>query len=246
MGSAPADTAALPQQSLAVQPTRTVYVFAGKAVRVTLTFLTPTLPWDLDLLSRPVTYISWEVASTDGGTHDVQVYFDCGAEIAVNTPDQAVQLDYPAADGLSVARVGTPDQPVLARQGDDVRIDWGYGYLAAAAEPGTIVLGGNGGRLRRGFIAGGALPAPAGLRPARSRPAPRDGGRVGLGAVGRRRAPGDARLRRRFRSAISRAICAHTGAAPARRWKPCSRWRLASVRSSTQRPGRSTRSCGPI
>ena len=74
-------------------------------------------------------------SSADGKPHKVQVYFDCGAEIAVNTPDQTAALDYPSSPGLLVARVGNPDQPVLARKGDDVRIDWGYGYLAAPAGP---------------------------------------------------------------------------------------------------------------
>jgi len=68
-----------------------------------------------------------------------------------HTTDQSVQLDYPKVDGLAVARVGTPEQPVLARKGDDVRIDWGYGYLAAPTGAGTIVAGGPGGRLRNGF-----------------------------------------------------------------------------------------------
>jgi hypothetical protein len=41
MGATPADTAAMPQVSLAVHPTRTVYTFADRRVRITLTFLTP-------------------------------------------------------------------------------------------------------------------------------------------------------------------------------------------------------------
>jgi Domain of unknown function (DUF4965)/Domain of unknown function (DUF5127)/Domain of unknown function (DUF1793)/Domain of unknown function (DUF4964) len=161
MGATPANIAALPQTSVTVRPTRTIYTFANARVRVTLTFMTPSLPSDLDVLSRPVTYISWDVTSADGQSHQVQVYFDCGADIAVNTTDQAVQLDYPTIDGLHVARVGTPDQPVLVRGGDDVRIDWGYGYLAAPAGPGAVVTGGNGGRLRGGFASTGAIPAPA-------------------------------------------------------------------------------------
>jgi hypothetical protein len=159
IGPSPADTAALPQQSITVHPTRTIYVFANRLVRVTLTFLTPSLPYDLNLLSRPISYISWEVASADGNPHAVQIYFDCSAEIAVNTPDQTVQLDYPSVAGLAVARVGTPDQPILARRGDDVRIDWGYGYLAAPAAPGIVVVGDNGSRLRRSFLSGGSVTA---------------------------------------------------------------------------------------
>ena len=40
-------------------------------MRLTLTFMTPMLPDDLDVLSRPVTYVTWEAASTDGKPHEV-------------------------------------------------------------------------------------------------------------------------------------------------------------------------------
>jgi len=186
MGATPADTAAMPQTSLVVHPTRTAYTFADKRVRITLTFLTPALPWDLDLLSRPITYLSWNIVSGDGKPHQVQLYVDCGAEVAVNTPDQAVGLDYPVVEGLAVARMGTGDQPVLARRGDDVRIDWGYAYLATPAAPGVSVTGGNGGRMRRAFVTGALLPTPAGP----SAPAPVTESRLAmaaswdLGAVG--------------------------------------------------------------
>jgi hypothetical protein len=166
MGPTPADTAALAQRSVTISATKTTYTFANRQIRVVLSFLTPSLPFDLALLSRPVTYLTWSVSSADGKPHKVQVYFDCGAEIAVNTPDQKAALDYPAVAGLLVARVGNPEQPVLARKGDDVRIDWGYGYLAAPAAAGTVVTGGNGGRMRRGFIASGTVPAAAGSIPA--------------------------------------------------------------------------------
>ena len=190
MGATPANIAALPQTSVTVRPTHTIYTFANALVKVTLTFMTPSLPSDLDLLSRPVTYITWNVASADGKPHQTQIYFDCGADIAVNTTDQSVHLDYPKVDGLAVARVGTTEQPVLARRGDDVRIDWGYGYLAAPAGGGVIVAGGTGGRLRGGFTSSGTIPAagtPAGDSIA---PAPASAGRHtmaaawDLGAVG--------------------------------------------------------------
>ena len=159
MGATPSNVAALPQTSVTVRPTHTVYTFENSRVKVTLTFMTPSLPSDLDVLSRPVTYITWEVASADGKPHQTQIYFDCGADIVVNTTDQSVQLDYPKVDGLAVARVGTTEQPVLARRGDDVRIDWGYGYLAAPVGGGATVTGGNGGRLRGGFTSSGTIPS---------------------------------------------------------------------------------------
>jgi hypothetical protein len=179
MGTSISDVAAMPQKSVVVQPTRTIYTFADQRVKVTLTFFTPSLPWDLDVLSRPVTYLTWDVASADGRTHEVQLYFDCGAEVAVNTPDQSVAIDYPAVDGLAMVRTGTPDQPVLARKGDDVRIDWGYAYLAAPAGMGTIVAGGHGGRMRRAFVEQGTAPDPT--VPVETAPVTR--GRQALAAV---------------------------------------------------------------
>ena len=65
----PVDEEALPQVGLAVFPTRTVYEFEGAGVHVTLMFLTPLLPRDLDVFSRPVTYLVWEVRAVDGRTH---------------------------------------------------------------------------------------------------------------------------------------------------------------------------------
>ncbi len=74
----------LPQTSVTVLPTRTIYTFEADGVQLTLTFLTPALPQKLDILSRPVTYICYNVASIDGKAHDVQAYIDFGSEICVN------------------------------------------------------------------------------------------------------------------------------------------------------------------
>src|SRR5260370_41360635 len=46
----------LPQTRLEVLPTRTLYEFTGAGTKVGLTFLTPALPDDLEILSRPLTY----------------------------------------------------------------------------------------------------------------------------------------------------------------------------------------------
>jgi hypothetical protein len=98
---------------------------------LTLTFLTPALPDDLDLLSRPVTYVAMEVKPKGGTAPEVQLYFDAGAEIATNTPEQQVSCAPIADSNLQILRVGTIEQPILSKQGDDLRIDWGYFYLAA-------------------------------------------------------------------------------------------------------------------
>ena len=81
------------QISLAVMPTRTVYTFADAGVRIVLTFFTPAFPEDLDLLSRPVTYVNWDVASTDGKKHEVSIYLDADPVLAVNTRGPAGCLE---------------------------------------------------------------------------------------------------------------------------------------------------------
>ena len=83
-------TAVLQQIGLKVLPTRTVYDFTGGGIKLTLTFFTPALPYDLDILSRPATYIEWSVSAADAQTHEVAIYFDASTDLVVNTPDQPV------------------------------------------------------------------------------------------------------------------------------------------------------------
>jgi hypothetical protein len=133
MGTQPDDAPPFPQTSVSVQPTRTIYTFAGSGIQLTLTFMTPALPDDLDILSRPVTYVTWELRATDGKEHRVGFRFSASGELAVNTPDQQVEAHRLQMDGLEGVRIGSIDQPILAKRGDDIRIDWGYLYLAAPA-----------------------------------------------------------------------------------------------------------------
>lgn len=58
MGTQPTNVPALPQTSVEVLPTRTIYNFEGESVRLTLTFMTAVLPDDLMIYSRPVTYVT--------------------------------------------------------------------------------------------------------------------------------------------------------------------------------------------
>jgi hypothetical protein len=133
MGKAPEVSAAIEQKSLSVRATRSIYEFEGAGVELTVTFTSPLLLDDLDLLSRPASYVTFSVESADGNPHQVQIYFDATAEWAVNKPDQIVEWHRPAVDGLVAMSVGTEDQPVLAAKGDDRRIDWGWLLVAASA-----------------------------------------------------------------------------------------------------------------
>jgi hypothetical protein len=161
MGAEPADVPALPQAGLEVLPTRTIYTFEGAGIKLTLTFMTADLPEDLAVLSRPVTYVTWAVQSTDVQKHMVSVYFDASSEIAVNTPDQPVTFQNADGPGIKAWRVGTVEQPVLQKKGDDLRIDWGYFYVAMAKNKRANSTVNSAEAARAGFIADGSLPAPA-------------------------------------------------------------------------------------
>ncbi len=137
IGKDPRGVPALTQTKLEVFPTRTIYHFEGANIRLTLTFLTPALPNNLDVLSRPVTYLTWSVQSADAGIHKVQVYFDASAQIAVNSMEERVAWSRYRLGDMQVLRIGTEQQPVLEKSGDDLRIDWGYLYVVAPPLTGT-------------------------------------------------------------------------------------------------------------
>lgn len=131
MGKDPKHFPALPQTALSVHPTRTVYEFEGAGIHLSLEFLTAALPYDLMMLSRPLGYVTWTARATDGKAHGVSVYFEANGEIAVNEPSQEVVWRHVPAQSVNALRIGTAAQTMLEPKGDDVRIDWGYLYLAA-------------------------------------------------------------------------------------------------------------------
>jgi hypothetical protein len=155
MGAEPEDVPAMKQVSLEVTPTRTVYRFEADGVSLTVSFFTPAFPKDLDTLSRPVTYLT--LRATGQGGHEISVLVDVDPVIAVNTADEAVTWGRSRADGLTVLNVGSRDQRVLNRPGDDLRIDWGYFHLAVPDQAGAqLTLSSD---AMRGFAATGTVPA---------------------------------------------------------------------------------------
>ena len=135
MGAQPGNIPAMEQTSLKVTPTHSIYRFQAGQVSLTVSFFTPAFPKDLEVLSRPVTYVTF--SATAQGDHDISVMLDVDPIIAVNSPDEAVTWGRSRVQGLTVLNVGSRDQRVLNRPGDDLRIDWGYFHLAAPDEAGA-------------------------------------------------------------------------------------------------------------
>jgi Domain of unknown function (DUF4965)/Domain of unknown function (DUF5127)/Domain of unknown function (DUF1793)/Domain of unknown function (DUF4964) len=156
MGTEPKGVPAMKQVSVKVLPTRSIYDFDDGHVHVTLTFMTPALPDSLDILARPLTYLTWEVRSVDGVSHLVSIYDSISALLAVDRPDQRVEWARTSVDRLKVLRVGTVDQTLLQPAGDDTRIDWGHVYAAAPAAQTQAAIGSSAFLLDR-FVKFGAL-----------------------------------------------------------------------------------------
>ena len=129
------------QTSLEVHATRTVATFRCGAVELTVTFTTALLPDDLDLLSRPVTYLSLSAKALDARPHDVAVYLDMTGEWAVNHPHERVYWEAWRSDALAGASFRSEHQRVLAEPGDHRRIEWGTSFLAVANGQGHAVVG---------------------------------------------------------------------------------------------------------
>jgi hypothetical protein len=193
MGRDPRRVPAMTQAECRVFPTRTIYVFREAGVELALTFLSPLLAHDLDILARPVTYLTFDVRATDGRTHAVALYFDASSELAVNTPDQKVVWSRFKLDGLEALSFGTQQQSILERKGDDLRIDWGFFYLGLPAQEKTATCLAGARDNRDSFIQNGKLPARDDLRQPRAvsegyptAAAAFDLGDVGESAVSRR------------------------------------------------------------
>lgn len=112
---------------------------------------------DLDLLSTPVNYISYRVRSLDKKQHDVQMYVETTPQLAINELTQPTRSKVIRRNGINYVQAGTIDQPILARKGDGICIDWGYAYLAGNIGANTAVSLGNYYGMKNEFATKGSL-----------------------------------------------------------------------------------------
>lgn len=152
------DAEPMTQLSVEVFPTRTVYTFADAGIRFRLTFLTPALPYRLDVLARPVTYLCYELESLDGAEHDVSLFFSASGDCCVDRISEKVSWTRLEKKDMRVLALGSATQPVLEKSGDDLMIDWGYLFLAVPDKfaPETCLFRND--SALRGFLSTGHLP----------------------------------------------------------------------------------------
>jgi len=126
------------QKSVDMNATQTIYNFTCGKVDLKLTFTSPLLLKDLGILARPVSYVTYQVNANDNKTHQVKAFLSASSNIAVYRPSQTVTATKYATTQLSVLKTGTVEQPILQKASDDMRIDWGYFYVAAPKSSNSI------------------------------------------------------------------------------------------------------------
>lgn len=150
-----ADVQTAKQKSVSVLATSTYYTFACGPVDLDVVFTAPMLINDYDLLSSPVNYISYQVRSTDNKAHDVQFYLGASTLLAVNKSNQPTVSSTVIKKGVTYLKTGTIEQPILAKTGDGICIDWGYLYLPNINGEVSLALDAD---IKASFLANGTLP----------------------------------------------------------------------------------------
>ena len=123
----------------------TTFRFEQDGVALSAAFTTAFLPDQKEIFARPLSYAGVSVIFTDGRSHDVRVRFAASEEFVLDKPGDAPVLweTVQLGENLGCVRMGSAVQKKLTRSGDDLRIEWGYLYLAAEkAETSAFVEGG--------------------------------------------------------------------------------------------------------
>ncbi|MCQ2413275.1 MAG: DUF4965 domain-containing protein [Clostridia bacterium] len=126
------------QISLDIDALSTKAVFEGFGIRASVRMMTPLFLDDVNLLSRPVSYMEVRWEPTDGKAHEVSLSVSAEDTLVLNSKGQKpIVTEEFRVGGVSGLKMGAEEQNVLNRSGDDLRIDWGYLYLGMRGETRT-------------------------------------------------------------------------------------------------------------
>ena len=145
------------QKSVDVLPTQTYYTFACSPVELDIVFTAPVMIDDLDLISTPINYISYQAKSIDKKEHDVQVYIETTPQLSINEMTQPTKAQVIKHNGMNYIQAGSIDQPVTERKGDLICIDWGYAYMVGNSNANINVSLGDYNAMKASFAKEGEL-----------------------------------------------------------------------------------------
>ncbi len=125
------DIRKIKQISLDIDALSTSAVFENNKISLELKFLTPLIPDDYKLLTRPVSYLEICYKSIDGKEHEVSINISASEGICLDDEiDSPVITETLNFNSLTCMKMGNSVQKPLNRSGDQIGIDWGYFYLA--------------------------------------------------------------------------------------------------------------------
>lgn len=123
------------QVSLEIDALSTSAVFENKEIILKISFLSPLIPDDYRLLTRPVSYLEISYEAKDGKSHEVFVNIAASEELCLDEPNNDIaQTEDASLDGLTLMKMGNTVQKPLNKSGDRVKIDWGYLYLGCNSQ----------------------------------------------------------------------------------------------------------------
>ena len=115
------------QTDVEIRPMTTTYTFQNSKVELKLQFTSPLLLNDLDILSRPISYVTYTIRSLDGAEHQCNMHFGFSSEFCVNETTQKVYVN---TDCYSIYFTSGTEN-MLKQCGDDHRIEWGSFHVIA-------------------------------------------------------------------------------------------------------------------
>ncbi|KAF2103682.1 DUF1793-domain-containing protein [Rhizodiscina lignyota] len=134
MGDPQVGATTVNQTSYTYTSTKSIFEMdvAGK-VQMNITFTSPVYPNDMKRQSLTFSYLNVDVESTDGSSHDVQLYTDISAEWVSGENTVNAQWDYATSGGLSYHKVWRQTQLLFSENmvnNQGLMADWGYWYYA--------------------------------------------------------------------------------------------------------------------
>ena len=146
------------QKSIEVTPTRTIYTFEVEGIELKVTFMTPAFPHKLDVMSRPASYIVFELRSLDGKPHRANVMLEHSGNLCVDNGGDKVDWGRLKNPDMEILHISSTDQKILEHGGDDLRIEWGRSILARPLKFKGDSAFGRTFEMRKHFVVNGVLP----------------------------------------------------------------------------------------
>ena len=124
------NTIPLEQTDVTVDAFSTDYTFVCEEFVLEVSFISPVVPTDPELMARPVCYLAYKITAKKP-LHDVKVSLALHQEHCYNqSEDYVIGGGFPFPD-YEIAYFGLNRQHPMSHSFDSTAADWGYTYLAA-------------------------------------------------------------------------------------------------------------------